>query len=38
MVWAGGLTWPVSVYLIVCALITATAAFVAPETANKEIS
>jgi MHS family shikimate/dehydroshikimate transporter-like MFS transporter len=38
MAWAGGLTWPVSVYLIVCALITATAAFAAPETANKEIS
>jgi MFS transporter, MHS family, shikimate and dehydroshikimate transport protein len=38
MAWAGGLTWPVSVYLIVCALITATAAFAAPETVNKEIS
>jgi len=38
MAWAGGATWPVSVFLIVCALITATATFMAPETANKELT
>jgi MHS family shikimate/dehydroshikimate transporter-like MFS transporter len=36
MAWAGS-TWPVSVYLIVCAMITATATLLAPETANKEM-
>ena len=38
MAWAGGATWPVSLFLIVCALITATATFVAPEMANKELT
>jgi MHS family shikimate/dehydroshikimate transporter-like MFS transporter len=37
MSWAGGATWPVSVFLIVCALITAIATSVAPEMANKEL-
>jgi MHS family shikimate/dehydroshikimate transporter-like MFS transporter len=37
MTWAGGATWPVSVFLIVCALITAIATSVAPEMANKEL-
>jgi MFS transporter, MHS family, shikimate and dehydroshikimate transport protein len=35
---ASGGTWPVSIYLIVCALITAFAAFTAPETANKQMA
>jgi len=38
MAWAGGATWPVSMFLIVCALITAIATFVAPEMANKELT
>jgi MFS transporter, MHS family, shikimate and dehydroshikimate transport protein len=38
MAWAGGATWPVSVFLIVCALITAIATSVAPEMANKELT
>jgi MFS transporter, MHS family, shikimate and dehydroshikimate transport protein len=38
MTWAGGATWPVSVFLIVCALITAIATGVAPEMANKELT
>ncbi len=38
MTWAGGATWPVSVFLIVCALITAIATSVAPEMANKELT
>jgi MFS transporter, MHS family, shikimate and dehydroshikimate transport protein len=38
MAWSGGLTWPISVFLIVCALITATATYCAPEMANKELS
>ncbi|MET0877914.1 MAG: MFS transporter, partial [Tardiphaga sp.] len=38
MAWAGGATWPVSVFLICCALITAFATFMAPETANKELT
>ena len=37
MTWAGA-TWPVSIFLIVCAGITAIATFVAPETANKELT
>jgi len=37
MTWAGA-TWPVSVFLIVCALITAIATSVAPEMANKELT
>jgi MHS family shikimate/dehydroshikimate transporter-like MFS transporter len=38
MAWAGGATWPVSVFLIVCALITAIATSIAPEMANKELT
>jgi MHS family shikimate/dehydroshikimate transporter-like MFS transporter len=38
MTWAGGATWPVSVFLIVCASITAIATFAAPETANQELT
>ncbi len=36
--WSGGATWPISIYLIVCALITAFATYKAPETAGKDIS
>lgn len=35
---ASGGTWPVSIYLIVCAFITAFAAFMAPETANRQMA
>jgi MFS transporter, MHS family, shikimate and dehydroshikimate transport protein len=38
MAWSGGATWPVSVMLIICAAITATAASFAPEMANKELT
>jgi MFS transporter, MHS family, shikimate and dehydroshikimate transport protein len=38
MTWAGGATWPVSLFLIACALLTAIATSVAPETANKELT
>jgi MFS transporter, MHS family, shikimate and dehydroshikimate transport protein len=34
---ASGATWPVSVYLIVCASITALAAYLAPETARQHL-
>jgi MFS transporter, MHS family, shikimate and dehydroshikimate transport protein len=37
MAWAGGATWPVSVYLIVLAAITFIAIVAAPETAGKEL-
>ena len=37
MTWAGA-TWPVSVFLIVCACITAIATSFAPEMANKELT
>jgi MFS transporter, MHS family, shikimate and dehydroshikimate transport protein len=37
MTWAGA-TWPVSLFLIACALITAIATSVAPEMANKELT
>ena len=37
MTWAGA-TWPVSIFLILCALITAIATFFAPETANREMT
>jgi MFS transporter, MHS family, shikimate and dehydroshikimate transport protein len=37
MAWAGA-TWPVSLFLIFCAAITATATYLAPEMANKELS
>jgi MHS family shikimate/dehydroshikimate transporter-like MFS transporter len=38
MAWSGGETWPVSVMLIICAAITATAASFAPEMARKELT
>ena len=38
LAWSGGRTWPISIYLIVCALITAAATSIAPETANKELT
>jgi MFS transporter, MHS family, shikimate and dehydroshikimate transport protein len=38
MAWSGGGTWPISIYLIGCALITATATYLAPEMANKELT
>ena len=38
MAWSGGATWPVSLLLIVCAGITATATTFAPEMANKELT
>ncbi|HVX75882.1 MAG TPA: MFS transporter [Bradyrhizobium sp.] len=38
MTWAGGATWPVSVFLMVCAVITAIATSAAPEMANKELT
>jgi MHS family shikimate/dehydroshikimate transporter-like MFS transporter len=38
MAWSGGRTWPISIYLIACALITATATYLAPEMANKELT
>ena len=37
MAWTGGATWPVSVYLIVLALITFIATMAAPETAGKAL-
>ena len=38
MVWTGGATWPISVYLIVLAAITWLAAAAAPETASKALN
>lgn len=38
MVWSGGATWPISIYLIGCGLITTFATFMAPETAQKEMA
>jgi MHS family shikimate/dehydroshikimate transporter-like MFS transporter len=38
MAWSGGKTWPVSVFLILCAMITAIATYSAPEMANKELT
>lgn len=37
MAWSGGATWPISLYLVMCGLITLTAALAAPETARREI-
>ncbi|WP_375458936.1 MFS transporter [uncultured Enterovirga sp.] len=37
MAWSGGATWPISIYLIVAALITLAATAVAPETAGTEL-
>ncbi|MDC7785639.1 MFS transporter [Rhodoplanes sp. TEM] len=38
MAWSGGQTWPISLYLIACGLITTVATFAAPETARKELT
>lgn len=38
MAWSGGATWPVSLFLIFCAAITAIATLIAPETAGKELT
>jgi MHS family shikimate/dehydroshikimate transporter-like MFS transporter len=38
MAWTGGATWPISVYLIVLAVITFVATMAAPETAGKALS
>jgi MHS family shikimate/dehydroshikimate transporter-like MFS transporter len=38
MAWTGGATWPISVYLIVLAVITFVATMAAPETAGKQLS
>ena len=38
LTWSGGATWPISIYLIACALITTLATFSAPETARKELA
>jgi MHS family shikimate/dehydroshikimate transporter-like MFS transporter len=35
--WTGGATWPISVYLIVLALVTIVATLAAPETAGKPL-
>jgi MFS transporter, MHS family, shikimate and dehydroshikimate transport protein len=35
--WSGGPTWPVSIFLIACASITATAAWIAPETTSSDL-
>jgi MFS transporter, MHS family, shikimate and dehydroshikimate transport protein len=37
MAWTGGATWPISVYLIVLAVITFIATMAAPETAGKQL-
>ena len=37
MAWTGGATWPISVYLIVLALITFVATIAAPEMAGKPL-
>lgn len=37
MAWSGGAPWPISVFLIACALITLTATAFAPETARRSI-
>ena len=36
--WSGGATWPISTYLVLCALVTLCAAVAAPETARTEIN
>jgi MFS transporter, MHS family, shikimate and dehydroshikimate transport protein len=38
MAWSGGKTWPVSLFLILCAMVTAFATHSAPEMANKELT
>jgi len=38
MAWTGGATWPISIYLIVLAVITFLAAIIAPEAASKALN
>ncbi len=38
LVWSGGETWPISIYLIGCGAITAISTFMAPETSRKEMT
>jgi MFS transporter, MHS family, shikimate and dehydroshikimate transport protein len=38
LAWSGGATWPISVFLIACALVTSVATFAAPEMAGKELT
>jgi MHS family shikimate/dehydroshikimate transporter-like MFS transporter len=38
MIWTGGATWPISVYLIVLAAIAFIATIAAPETAGKPLT
>ena len=38
MAWTGGMTWPISIYLIVIAAVTFIATRVAPETASKALN
>ncbi len=35
LAWSGGSTWPIALYLSACALLTAGAAALAPETARR---
>ena len=37
MAWSEGATWPISIYLIVCACITLAATIAAPETSRKDL-
>jgi len=37
MEWSGGAPWPIAAYLVACALLTATAALLAPETARRPL-
>ncbi|WP_264048204.1 MFS transporter [Methylobacterium flocculans] len=37
LTWSSGATWPISIYLIVLACVTLTAAFLSPETARRQI-
>ena len=37
LTWSSGATWPISIYLIVLACVTLTAAFLSPETARRRI-
>ncbi len=37
LAWSGGAPWPISLFLIACALLTLTAAYLAPETARRPI-
>jgi MHS family shikimate/dehydroshikimate transporter-like MFS transporter len=38
MAWSAGATWPISIYLIVCACITLAATIAAPETSRKDLT